>query len=140
MSSTTLFAGAHNNPHYEVCNFAEEWHQRLTLSNPDFINRYINMQMWVFVHFRIGTLKSTSPAFRALMGTATLIILRAPSGMENGFSGMYPGPVFSLFFGFDSCLASCVMGGSSCEEQMVLVSIVKFSEFPEKVVPTPCMV
>lgn len=136
MSSITLLASTQNSCHNQPRDFAEEWNQRLTLSNSDFINRYINLQMWMFVHFRIGNSQEYVACLQCLDRGSNVDHLSSPFRDGESFSGMYPGPVFSLFFGFDSGLTSRIVGGGCCEEQTVFVSIVKLSEFPEKIVPS----
>ncbi len=54
MLNQSLLTAVHDYQHDKVCDLAEEWNQRLTLSNPNFVNRYINQKIWMLIHFRIG--------------------------------------------------------------------------------------
>ena len=112
----------------------QRWNQRLTLSNPRFIERYLNQELWFLVQFRwdsIDYIACLQHAGRFLRRNDT------PNIRSNkNLVGMFPGPAFSRFFEFGGCFGTGGINVGYRNQQAVLVEVVQLREFPEKVVPS----
>ena len=115
----------------------ERWQNRLTLDNPNFVERYVKVELHILVYFRVG-----------MIGEQYVAILQG----ENKVLGNKRNLIWPIVPGSKTTLSGGInmdhspwqnrSGGDSAQrhshrnQESVFVDIIKLTENPERVVPT----
>lgn len=133
LKQISQFSDCPQNHHFD---FMERWNQRLTLGNPNFCQRYLNQELWLLIHFRVGDSEEFVACFQSFLGGVSGNKPTDIIGEGECLAGVFPGPAISRFFPISKRLTSSGMNRGYGDQQLMLVEVVKFFESPEFVVPS----
>ena len=117
-----------------VQHLMERQRNSLTLDNPRFVERYLNSELWINVHFRIGNSAEYAACLQYFQGSPRSNVAHHVVRKRESLSRVFPGPVLSKFLRRSECFRIERIPRRYSKQQAVFVDIVKLAQSPRPVV------